>query len=320
MARAASRVSRVLMTGRLAPCAEPYRLDLKERGYTPLTTVNQLRQVARLSRWLEASGLGAAELSGERVGEFLAFQRAGGRHAASWSRPGLLCLLDVLSRRGLLAADEPAGACSPTEVLLARFERHLRAERGLAAGTIQGYVGHARRFLGGLSPADGLIGLGAADVTAAGLREATAGAGSATQLFVGGLRSLLRFCFMEGLVGADLSQAALPITGRRRSSLPRGITKADAAALLDSCDRRFALGQRDYAVIITLLRLGLRAREVAGPRLHALEWPARRGAGTGQGGRHDPPPPPADRGAAISSYPRRRRPPSHPPTVVPPAT
>jgi integrase/recombinase XerD len=58
MARPASRVSRVLMTGPLAPFAEPYRLELKERGYTPLTTVNQLRQVARLSRWLEASGLG----------------------------------------------------------------------------------------------------------------------------------------------------------------------------------------------------------------------------------------------------------------------
>lgn len=315
MARPASRVSRVLMTGPLAPFAEPYRLELKERGYTPLTTVNQLRQVARLSRWLEASGLGAAELSGERVGEFLAFQRADGRHAASWSRPGLLCLLDVLSRRGLPAADEPAGACSPTEVLLARFERHLRAERGLAAGTIQGYVGHARRFLGGLSPADGLIGLGAADVTAAVLRESTAVSVSATQFFVAGLRSLLRFCFTEGLVGADLSQAALPITGRRRSSLPRGITRADAAALLDSCDRRFALGRRDYAVIITLLRLGLRAREVAGLGLGDLDWRAGEVVVTGKGGRQDRLPLPADVGEAISSYLRRGRPQSDRRTV-----
>src|SRR5258708_7608792 len=64
MARAASRVSRVLMTGPLAPFAEPYRLELKERGYTPVATVNELRREARLRRCLEASGLEAAEDSG----------------------------------------------------------------------------------------------------------------------------------------------------------------------------------------------------------------------------------------------------------------
>jgi integrase/recombinase XerD len=65
---------------------------------------------------------------------------------------------------------------------------------------------------------------------------------SATQYFVSGLRSFLRFCLVEGLMEADLSPAALAVTGRRRSSLPRGIGKADAAALLGACDRRSALG------------------------------------------------------------------------------
>ncbi len=65
----------------------------------------------------------------------------------------------------------------------------------------------------------------------------------------------------RGLIGADLSGAALLVTGRRRSSLPKGISPVDAAALLRSCDRRSAVGRRDYAVILTLLRLGLRAGE-----------------------------------------------------------
>ena len=56
MARPTSRLSRVLMTGPLAPFADGYGLWLKARGYTPHTTVNQLRQVARLSRWLDAGG------------------------------------------------------------------------------------------------------------------------------------------------------------------------------------------------------------------------------------------------------------------------
>jgi len=126
------------MTGPLAPFADAYALELSERGYTPLTVVNQLRQVGRLSRWLETRGLTVAELSGERVEQFVAFQRAGGRHRTSWSRPGLLCLLEVLRGLGVVAAEVPAVAASPTEVLLACFERHLLTERGLAAGTVRG--------------------------------------------------------------------------------------------------------------------------------------------------------------------------------------
>jgi len=245
MSKPRSRLSRVLMTGPLAPFADRYRLALEERGYTPLTTVNQLRQVARLSCWLEASALAVGELNGERVEEFLDSQRAGGRHRAGWSRPGLLLLLEVLRGLGVVAAERPAVADSPTGVLLAAFERFLLAERGLAAGTVRGYVRHAHRFLVGLSPASGLAGLAAAQVTGAVLRESAATSVSATQFFVAGLRSFLRFCFIEGLAEVDLSQAALAVTGRRRSSVPKGITKADARALLGCCDRRSSLGRRD---------------------------------------------------------------------------
>ena len=136
----ASRVCRVLMTGPLVPFAEAYSAELKGRGYTPLTTVVELRQVARLSRWLDASGLSAAELSVERVEQFLVWQRAGGRYRGEWSRPGLLCLLKVLDGLGVLAGEASAPAGSPVDLLLSLFERYLVSERGLAAGTIVGYL------------------------------------------------------------------------------------------------------------------------------------------------------------------------------------
>jgi integrase/recombinase XerD len=118
--------------------------------------------------------------------------------------------------------------------------------------------------------------LTAADVTRAVLREATAGSVGSTQFFVVALRSLLRsllrFCFIEGLVEADLSAAALTMTGRRRPGLPKGISRANAAAVLGSCDRRRSEGRRDYAVLVALLRLGLRAGEVAALTLDDLDW------------------------------------------------
>ena len=307
MADPVSRVSRVLMRGPLAPFADEYRSELLGCGYTPLTAVNQLRQMSRLSCWLGERGLGAAGVSEERISEFLAFQRAGGRHRAQWSRSGLVCLLGVLRRAGVAPAAQRPGRPSAEDLLLVSFER-LLAERGLAAGTVQGYLGHARRFLEGFAPPGGLAAVSAGDVTAAVLAESGRVSVSAVQFFISGLRSFVRFCFAEGLVAADLSPAVLSMTGRRRAMLPRGISQADAAALLGSCDRSTALGRRDYAIVITLLRLGLRAAEVAGLALDDIDWRAGQLTVAGKGGRADRLPLPADAGEAIAAYLRDGRP------------
>lgn len=162
MATPRSRVSRVLVTGPVAPFADAYRAELLARGYTPLSAVNELRQVKRFSRWLDAGGLAVAELSEARVEEFLAYQRASGvdcRH--SLSRPGLMCLLDVLRALGVLAAETPAvadssriccwpvfsGTCSPSGGWpLARSSSTWRARVGSWMGCrrIVGLLGSQR--------------------------------------------------------------------------------------------------------------------------------------------------------------------------------
>jgi len=308
MAKARSRVSRVLMTGPLAPYATSYRQELEKRRYTRLSAVNQLRQVGRLSRWLETQSLSAADLTVERVDEFLALQRSAGRTRSQWSRPGLLCLLDVLQELGVATSEEPEQPRSPSEILLASFERYLLTERGLTPGTVRGYVRHARGFLGGRSAASGVVGLTARDVTDAVLHESAAVSVSSVQNFVASLKSFLRFCFIDGLAKVDLSEAAVAVTGRRRSSLPKGISAADSKALLESCDRRASLGRRDYAVIITLLRLGLRRAEIAGLRLDDVDWRAGEVVVRGKGSREDRLPLPVDVGRAVADYLQRGRP------------
>ncbi len=307
MARTTSRVSRVLVGGPLGPFADAYRERLQERGYSRLSAVNLQRQVAQLSRWLDARGSGVEGLDEVGIDAFLAGQRARGREAML-SRPGLSCLVELLRDRGVVRAPAPV-APSPTEELMDSFGRYLLAERGLVAGTVRGYVDRARKFVVGL--ACGLAEVTPAEVTAAVLRESTVVSVSATQNYVASLRALLRFCFLEGLIDRDLSEAALPITGRRRSSLPSGIAKHDADALLASCDRRTAIGRRDYALIVTLLRLGLRRGEVASLRLDDIDWRVGELVVVGKGGRRDRLPLPCDVGEAIAAYLRRGRPVSH---------
>ena len=308
MSSPSSRVSRVLMTGPLAPFAGQYRDRLKERGYSPLSAVNMERQVAQMSRWLQVEGLGVAEMSESRIDAFVGFVRAGGCGSgrSQLSRPGLLCLLELLRELGVVPPPVLATR-SLDEALMDSFERYLLSERGLAAGTVAGYVAHGSRFVAGLDPG-GLGQVKTADVTAAVLGRSEQLSVSGTQNFVAGLRAFLRFCFVEALIEVDLSEAALPTTGRRRSSLPRGISAGDAAALLASCDRRTGLGRRDYALLMIMLRLGLRRSEVCSIGLDDIDWRSGEMVVVGKGARRDRLPLPADVGEAVASYLARGRP------------
>lgn len=306
MTKPKSKVAAVRVRGPLAPYAREFRVLLTERGYTPLTQVRQLQVMVHLSKWLRAGELDVGDLTSARVDEYLARRRTEG-YSSFCSRASLTPLLRVLGNRGAPLV-EPTLPESEIGVLLAGYGRFLREERGLAASTTAAYVLRARRFVIGYGHSADLGRLDTGDVTRAVVREAgTVSAGSA-QFFVVALRSFLRYCFLSGLTGTDLSAASLPVTGRRRSVLPQTISAADARALLGSCDRRTAIGRRDYAVILVLMRLGLRACEVAALQLGDIDWRAGQITVHGKAGRVDRLPLPAEVGEAIAAYLQHARP------------
>jgi integrase/recombinase XerD len=78
--------------------------------------------------------------------------------------------------------------------------------------------------------------------------------------------------------------------------------------LLASCDRRPAIGRRDYAILTVLVRLGLRAGEVAALMLDDINWRAGDLVVVSKGGRRDRLPLPVDVGQAMAAYLQRGRP------------
>jgi integrase/recombinase XerD len=306
MGRPVSKVTRAPVTGPLAPFAPALGARLRASGYTPLTAVNVMRLMAHLSRWLSANGLGAGDVTRGQVERYVAARRAEGR-TSGLSPRSLDPILGMLTDAGALRPEEPAGPVSEEERLLAAFERHLLCERALTGSTAAAYVAYARRFLAGRAGRR-LDGVTAADVTGAVLAEAEAVSASSAQYFVVALRAFLRFCFLDGLIEADLAGAALAVTGRRRFPLPRGISRADARALLAACDRRRRTGRRDYAVLMLLLRLGLRANEAAALTLEDIDWRTGEITVHGKGRRDERLPLPADVGEAIAGYLTRGRP------------
>jgi len=288
--------------GPLASYAGGFREDLLGQGYSWGSAAHQIHLMAHLSRWLEAQGLGPAALDEHLTRQFLAARRADG-YAALRSARALAPLLGHLRGLGVAPPRMPV-LQTPADRLAMRFGEYLARERGLAKDSIRSYTGVARRFLAGAGLGDGAgaEGLTAAGVTGFVRRECARRGVASAKATVTGLRSLLRFLYLDGQISAPLAGAVPSAACWQLAALPRAVSPAELARLMDSCDRDSAAGRRDFAILVLLARLGLRAGEVAALDLGDICW--RQGEITvrGKGSRRDILPLPVDVGEAVAGW------------------
>ena len=294
--------------GPLGPLAEGFADELGRLGYKPAPASKQLVLLAELSEWLEEVGVAPAELTTEAVAEFLQERRRRGETRLV-SPIGIRTLIGYL--RGAGAAPEPSRrvAVGPTEQLLERYHRFLVDDRGLAAVVVAQYETGARLFVDFVTERDVDLGeVSALDVSMFVTRHCARPVKLAPPELVSILRSFLRFLHVKGVTALPLAQAVPTVASRRDTSLPKALPKGQAARLLGSCDRRTAVGRRDYAILVLLVRLGLRAGEIVALRLEDFDWRAGEVVIHGKGRRDDRLPLPADVGAAVVAYLHRGRP------------
>jgi len=92
------------------------------------------------------------------------------------------------------------------------------------------------------------------------------------------------------------------------ASIPRSISPDHAKRVLAHCNRQTAAGRRDYAILLLLARLGLRAGEIAALTLEDIDWEAGILSVRGKGGRQCQLPLPIEVGEAIAAYLQQGRP------------
>ena len=301
--------SRVRVEGPLEPFARGFGEQLVSQGYARSSAVAQVQLMAHLSRWMAGEGVSVAELTPARLEQFVGTRRAAGyRHFVSaWP---LTRVVDHLVGCGAVPAPQPPSPGTPAEELVERYRSYLVSERSLAASTARGYVRVARLLLSRLSSTDGLeLGeLTAAEVSRFVLAECGRRSVGSAKNLVAALRSLLGFFFLEGLTTSPLAGAVPAVAPWRGARLPRALEEKAAARLLSSCDRRTTAGRRDYAILVLLVRLGLRAGEVAALELDDLDWRAGEVMIRGKGHCRERLPLPVDVGEAVAGYLRRGRP------------
>lgn len=292
----------VSTTGPLASYVAGFEQELARQGYSKTPTRQHLQLVRDLSRWLDDRGLGIAGLSSEGIEAFFEARRARGCPRQLTAR-SLMPLAEYLRSIGVPVETKREAERCPREAFLRDFTNYLAVERGLVEGTVHFYVHVARLFASERVGADGLSlsDLRAADVTGFVTRCCEHRSLSSARQVVSALRSLLRYLRLEGLTSLALDQAVLSVSGSA-STLPRGIPATQADALLAGCDAGTLIGARDYAILMLLVRLGLRDGEVVGLELGDINWRAGEITVHGKGRRHDRLPLPEDVGEALAAY------------------
>jgi len=294
--------------GPLASHLDGFATLLASEGYAATTIHVKCTLVAELNRWLKRRKLPLAELDEQWLQRFHAGRRR--RIARRGDAATTQQLLTFLRGIGCASVLSPPIDRSTLGKVTRAFELFLRSERGLSPSTLISYLPIVRHFLTERFAGKALriAELCPQDLHHFILSQVQRVSRTHAKLTVTALRSFLRFLLQRGAIKTDLSAAVPGVALWRLSQLPKSLPSEQVERMLKSCDRNTQVGQRDYAIVLLLARLGLRAGEVVAMTLEDLDWEAGEILVRGKGQRLARLPLPKDVGAALAHYLRHIRP------------
>ena len=298
--------------GPLVPWLSGYAEALNAHRFSRETIHGQLRQIVQFSEWLEGQHIELPSLCLGDVAQYLQTRPLLSQQRDS--RAPLRRLIEYLQHEGVLVWEDATPPPKPAERCVQGYVQYLRTQRGLAEATIVNYAFCARRFLQHRF-GDGdvvLTELNAVNVIAF-VRDETARLTSRNSMarVSGPLRAFLRYVHVHEEGMPDLVAQVPRVANWPMATVPRGIATDQAEKLLNSVDRMTPVGRRDYAILLLLTQLGLRASEIVFLTLEGLDWRAGTLTVTQKRARHSVFPLTEEIGDAIADYLRNGRPESN---------
>lgn len=257
-----------LKAGMAADHADGFEQWLRERRYTPLTIIERMRLLASWTQWARENGYTLGTIREAHAASFALIQ-AGYRprfrgdvnkDAAETAK----LFISYLEGRGVL----PRLPAKPEPALMTEFRSWAREQHGLAEMTLGTYCGAILQFIAQLG--DNPSTYDAVAIRRFMLGRAGTVSGGRLKGIGVGVRAFLRFLIATGRCPPGLDHAMPKAATWRLTSIPRFLPDADIAAILAACEGERRL--RDRAIILLLVRLGMRASEVARLTFDDIDW------------------------------------------------
>lgn len=283
---------------------------LSEQGFSPASISCKIKIIRKFSLWSIGRRLKVYELDEQTIKLFFEEQPRAG-YVRRGDLATLFTLLDWFHELGLIQSELPVTHDSELDAIMYDFSRYLEDERGLSHATLHNYIPLVRNFLSEHF-GSGHIVLNEIDASSVGqfvLRQARTMGIRRAQLMTSALKGFFRFLRVRGDISIDLAASVPSVASWQLSEIPKSLSPEEVRQILQSCDRDTAIGKRDYAILLLLARLGLRAGEIVGMTLDDMNWDAGVLTVHGKGSRKAQLPIPNDVGEAIAVYLCHVRPP-----------
>jgi len=281
-----------------------FRQHLSERGHTEGTIKVYLRCIGRLAERMKAEGVAIEDMD-EAQALALVTKPGRNRDHGTYAPWIVKRFVRFLTAQGVGKPPMP-----PTDKEIARaklqreYENYLRRQRGLSERTIFHSWRIADRFLDfrfGEETGD-LAKITPADIVGFLQRVTARRPPFRDKTFPTHLRNFFRYLFKTSQTTKNLALGIPSVAQRHGARLPRHLTSEQVETLIGAVRSDEPVGRRNYAMVLLLARLGLRAPEVVAMQLDDIDWRAGEVVVRGKGGRHDRVPLPPDVGRAIADY------------------
>jgi integrase/recombinase XerD len=302
------RVGTTALSDPLGDYPSKFRSHLESQHYSPATIAGYGRRIAALGGLMRELQIDTGSLN-ERSAERLIGRLQPHSYRKSWTAFVVKRFVRYLIEQGATTSLPPGPNDTARERLRQEYEDYLRNQRGLSESTIYHCWRFADRFLQFRfsGKGDDLSKLTPLDI-AKFMLEST----SRHQTFRGKtlptyMRNFFRFLFRSGKTNLNLAPSVPRIVRKYASALPRYLSPEQVETLVEAVKTDTATGRRNYAMVLLLARLGLRAAEVIAMRIDDIDWRAGEILVRGKGQRHDRMPLPKDVGEALANYIRQDR-------------
>lgn len=301
-----------LRQGVLGNYIDDFALYLYELGYSTKNLRFRLTIIRILSTWLAENHLKLFDVNEEQLNRFIKFRK---KQVTTFYQKGngktLSYLVDYLRQKKAIPQSRPDKSINKSiEKITQAYTKYLDEDKGLCASTIKKNKKIIFDFLLKLF---GKTKFNSQKITQNTILTHIRKFKKYHELknirvMVSAIRSFLRYLVMIGKLKNEIANCIPVMPSWRAAILPVFLVKSETKQLLKACDRHTPNGQRNYAILLLLLRLGLRASEVINLTLDNINWDSGELDICGKGRKHRILPLLPDVGNALALYIRHARP------------